>query len=82
MQLQYELGAEGIQQKLEIRWAGDIARVEKDSKRRIVKILGLGGEHQLLMNKVCIVGELALPEQSRDGRAIRPPPGHTGYVVQ
>lgn len=61
-----ELGADGIQQKLEIRWTGDVARVEKDSKRISLKISGLGEEHQLLMNEVCTVGELALPEQSLD----------------
>lgn len=61
-----ELEAEGIPQKLEIRWTGDVARVEEDSKRISLKISGLGGAHQLLMNEVCTVGELALPEQSLD----------------
>ncbi|XP_062541066.1 uncharacterized protein LOC134209104 [Armigeres subalbatus] len=63
-----QLGAEGVRQRLEIRWTGDVARVEKDSRRISLKISAVGGTQQLLMNEVCTVGELALPEQSLDAR--------------
>lgn len=63
-----QLGAEGVRQRLEIRWTGDVARVEKDLRRISLKISAVGGTQQLLMNEVCTVGELALPEQSLDAR--------------
>ncbi|XP_062711184.1 uncharacterized protein LOC134289412 [Aedes albopictus] len=63
-----QLGAEGVPQKLEISWTGDVARVEEDSRRISLKISAVGGAQQLLINEVCTVGELALPGQSLDAR--------------
>lgn len=45
-----------------------VARVEEDSRRISLKICAVGGTQSLLMNEVCTVGELMLPEQSLDAR--------------
>nr|XP_029729738.1 uncharacterized protein LOC115267057 [Aedes albopictus] len=63
-----DLGAEGIPQKLEISWTGDVARVEEDSRKISLKICAVGETQSFLMNEVCTVEELMLPEQSLDAR--------------
>lgn len=56
------LGAKGIWQNIEISWTGDIARVEEDSQRIILRIYAVGETESLLMNEVCTVVQLMPPE--------------------